>query len=317
MDIVLAPDNNYAKHAAAVMASVLIHNQKDFVKFWILDGGISEENKSKISKFDEFTNYEVNFVKIDPKDFEGFPSSGYITIAMWYRLKIATLLPESVERCLYLDCDTIVSDSLEELFSIDMSGKYVGTIIDCVYEKFNKNNKQYFAKDYPYFNSGVLLINLERWRTDDVEGRIFKFIKANPQALKLLDQTILNITLQDFRLELPIKYNFQFTPKVLGESSYLSRKTEYQEALAHPAIIHFVGLHKPWKAGYNALHPHYKLYIDALSHTQWKISESEKTAFINESESLKGKVFRELLFKQIKRKPWWVFRKYFWQRIFL
>ncbi len=316
MDIVLAPDNNYAKHASVVMASVLTHNRSNIV-FWILDGGLTEENKSKLSQIDGFDNYTVNFVKIPVEEFSDFPESGYITRAMWYRLKVASLLPTSVDVCLYLDCDTIVNADLTSLFALNLDGYYAGVGIDCVYEKFVKNYSRYFPKGYQYFNSGVMLINLKGWREDKVEEKIMSFLRANPKALKFLDQTILNINLQDKLIDFGITYNFQFTPKFLGETSYYARRDEYREAAKSPKIIHFVGEFKPWKIGYNAVNPYYKLYLKSLSHTQWKISKSEEDDFLKQSETQKSSVFRKLLFKQIKRKPWWVLRKYFWKRIAL
>ncbi len=316
MHVVLAPDNNYAKHAAVVMASVLLHNRAE-VNFWILDGELSEENKTKLAQLDGFDNYKVHFVKISVEEFADFPESGYITRAMWYRLKIASLLPELVDVCLYLDCDTIVNADLTSLFALNLEGYYAGVGIDCIYEKFLKNHSRYFAKDYPYFNSGVMLINLKQWRKDNIEDKIMGYLRENPKALKLLDQTILNINLQERLIDFGITHNFQFTPKYLGETSYYARRDEYREAAKSPSIIHFVGEFKPWKIGYNAINPYYKLYLKPLSHTQWKISKAEEDDFVKQSEAQKGSVFRKCFFKQFKSKPWWCLRKYYWRRIFL
>ncbi len=316
INIVLAPDNNYAQHAAVVMASVLIHN-KDKINFWILDGGLTEENKSKLSKFVNLKNYKVNFLEINPDDFKDFPESGYITRAMWYRLKIGSLLPIEVEKCLYLDCDTIVNSDLRKLFSMQMNEKCAAASIDCVYNKFVKKNKKYFSKNYEYFNSGVLLLNLKQWRNQKIENEILEFIKKNPHTLKLFDQTILNIILQNRVLDFGISYNFQFTPKFLGETSYWIRKKEYTEAAKSPKIIHFVGEFKPWEKGYNAQNPNYKLYFEALRLTEWKLTREKEIFILKESDKDKCKIFRTLLKKNLKRKPWYIFRKRFWQRIFL
>ena len=315
-NIVLAPDNNYVKHAAAVMASVLTFNSK-YIHFWILDEGLSDEHKRKLSIFDGYSNYKVSFAKINKEEFREFPESGYITRAMWYRLKIGTLLPASVTVCLYLDCDTIVNSDLTELFSTKFGSKCVAAGIDCLYEKFNKNYSRFFHKGHPYFNSGVLLINLEQWRRQKIEDKIMTFLKDGPERMKMLDKTILNIILNVNVLDFGIRNNFQFTPKYLGETSYFKRKEEYRNAKNSPQIIHFVGEFKPWKLGYNAINPYYKLYLSALAKTQWKMTEAEINSFVEKSEKLKKSVFLSLLFKQLKRKPWWIFRKYFWNRIFL
>lgn len=317
MDFVLAPDDNYARHAAAVVASILAHNPDHHIRIWILDGGLSEENQKKLSVYRNFSNYEVSFLNINPDNFKDFPESGYITRATWYRLKIGELIPETVQKCLYLDCDTIVNSSLAELFALDLTEKCAAVGIDCIFEKFLKNHRNYFPSDYQYFNAGVILFNLQEWRAQSIEKDIMDFVVENPRRLKLLDQTILNIFLRGKTVDFGIKYNFQFTPKVLCETSYSRRKLEYRSAAPSPAIIHFVGEFKPWKIGYNALNPYYRLYLAALSETEWRMSAEETAAFEEESEREKGKIFYKMLFKQIKRKPWWIFRKYFWNRIFL
>lgn len=317
MDFVLAPDDNYAQHAAAVIASILVNNPDNRIRVWILDGGLSAENKQKLSVYRDFSNYEVSFLNINPDDFKDFPESGYITRAMWYRLKIGTILPNSVQRCLYLDCDTIVNAALDGLFSLDLTGKCAAVGIDCIFEKFIKNHRNYFPSDYQYFNSGVILFNLQEWKAQGIEKNILDFVAENPRRLKLLDQTILNIFLRGKTVDFGIKYNFQFTPKILCETSYSRRREEYRNAAPSPSIIHFVGDFKPWKIGYNALNPYYKLYLSALSKTEWRMSAEEAAAFEEKSERDKRRIFYKMLLKQIKRKPWWVFRKYFWNRIFL
>ena len=317
MDFVLAPDDNYAQHAAVVVASILAHNSQHNVSIWILDGGLREENRQMLSAYDGFSNYKVSFLKINPDDFKDFPESGYITRAMWYRLKIGTILPPTIQKCLYLDCDTVVNAPLNGLFALDLSGKCAAVGIDCVFEKFVKNNKKYFPADYQYFNSGVILFNLVEWRAQNMEKSIMDFLAEDPKRLKLLDQTILNIFLRGKTADFGIKYNFQFTPKILCETSYTRRKCEYRRAAVAPAIIHFVGDFKPWKIGFNALNPYYKLYLNALAGTRWAMTPEAAGDFAEKSERARKKVFCKMLFKQIRRKPWWVLRKYFWNRIFL
>lgn len=314
LNVVLAPDNNYAKHAAACMASAVARSGS-FFDFWIIDGGLSEENRKKLAEIDGYSNFRVNFVEINPDDFKDYPEAGYITRATWYRLKIASLLPERVDVCLYLDCDVIVNADLAGLFATDLSGVCAAVSMDCWYEKFARKNRKYLPKGYKYFNSGVMLMNLAQWRKCGIEEEIMRFLRETPNAFGLFDQTILNIVLQGKTADFGIKYNLQFTPKIISETCY--PKDEYRAAAKSPAIIHYVGEFKPWVAGYNALNPYYKLYLDALSLTAWKMSDSERERFVERSEAEKGRVFRKLFVRQLKRKPWWVFRKYFWNRVFL
>ena len=316
-NIVLSPDNNYARHAAVVMASVLGNcGNPENVAFHILeDGSLSPENREKLA-FVVKSGAEIFFERIDMHGIAELPESGYLTVNMWYRLAIASALPRNIDRALYLDCDTIVNAPLPEIYNIDMGGKTVAGAMDCWWKKFDRRIG--FPKGYRYFNSGVLLIDMERWRRLDIEKKLFGFLSENPEKARLLDQTILNLVLQDEYLSLPMAYNFQYVPPFLEESCYLCDASEYVDTLPAPKIVHFVGMYKPWNLGLGVCNIYHLLYFRYLAKTPFAfVSKAAEAAFLTASRRAKFGAVAKIMRRKIKRQPWFFLKPFYIQRIIL
>ncbi len=293
LDIALAPDDNYAKYAKVVMQSAM-DACKTPLRFWILDGGLSDNCKQMLKSVSD----NVEIVKINKDMFCGFPSNGYITVSTWYRFAIAELLPDSVKRVLYLDCDIAVADDISELADINLDNYAVAAVKDCIYKKFDKRIG--LCQNYHYFNAGVLLINLNYWRQKNVCKRLFDFLAKSPENLRLFDQSVLNLVLKDEYLELDLRYNVQYVPPFLEESCY--ERGEFCAAFARPKIIHFVNRFKPWNANFGWLNP-----LNAYFARYLKCSYTRR----------KFAVFLRLFAKRFVRKPVILFRCYYWNNVAL
>lgn len=293
INVALAPDDNYAPHAKTTIKSVAA-NCSARARFWILDGGLSAESVEMLKGAAE----NVEIVGIDRQMFAGFPSNGYITVSTWFRFAIASLLPQTVERVLYIDCDVAAAGDIAELFGTDMEGFAVAGVKDCIWRKFVR--RVGLPKDFHYFNAGVLLLNLEYWRRNDVQGRLFGFLAESPDNINLFDQSILNIVLKDEYRELPLEWNAQYVPPYLEESCY--EAGEFSAAMRAPKLIHYVNKFKPWSEQFGWLNPlcvHFAKYMDCAP----KYPDN------------KGKVFLRLFLKNIFRKPGLLFRAAYWNNI--
>ena len=133
INVCISCDNNYAQYAAVVIASILVNSTKeDFIYFYILDGGISEKNRLKINSLKSIKNCEIKFIKINEKDFDDYKkikTHSYLTIAAYYRLKLASLLPE-VKKVIYFDCDIIVNSSLKDLYETNLQENIIAGVLD-------------------------------------------------------------------------------------------------------------------------------------------------------------------------------------------
>ena len=293
INVCLSPDNNYCKHAGVVIASILSNaNSSDELHFYILDSGLSDENKDNILKLKTLGNCEISFVKVDESKFDIYKdisTHSYLSIAAYYRLRLAELLPD-IDRIIYLDCDTIVNTSLNELFNIDFEDNYTAGVLDVRV----KHKKKW--KNTSYVNSGVLVINLAKIRQDNIENAYFEYTKNNPDVIKTGDQDIINFVLKDKIKILPDEWNVQV--------SHFNSRTSYTR---NPKIVHFIGCQKPWIFGANTFFKN--LYFENLEKTPWKISEDEtfKWKFLNPLYS--G-------FNFIKHRPLFFIRPKFWKAFY-
>lgn len=209
--IFLSSDNNYAPFVATTIASIC-DNTKNFCEFYVLDGGISDENKAKIGSLkNKFNNFSVEFVNVDKdKYFKNFITNSYITVATYYRLVISQLYPK-IQKFLYLDVDVIVCKDITLLFNEDLEQHIIGAVEDRG-NNYYINNLKYnvgLAQTHSYFNAGVLLINNKKWIDEDVTAKLFKIEETYRGHLECNDQDVLNKYFENNYEKLPIKYNSQ------------------------------------------------------------------------------------------------------------
>lgn len=253
INICLSCDEKYTKYAGVVIASILANaKQEDDLYFYILDGNITEESKNKILSLKKIKNCTIKFLYVNDKEFEDYkniPNHDYISISTYYRLKLATLLPD-VDKIIYLDCDVIVRDSLQELYNIDLKDNIYGGVLDI--DVSLRNNPK-------YVNAGVLLMDLSKVRHYNIEKQFVEYAKNNWQYIQLGDQGVINDVLQDKILTIPKKYNVQ--------SECFIKRSSFTKI---PVIIHFVGGKKPWHFASWSFHK--DLYFKYLQLTPWKVS---------------------------------------------
>lgn len=277
--IILATDNNFVQHCAVTMVSILENNKDVF--FYILTEGLNEKNTQIIHDLAESYNCGFEILSIDSSIVKKFPmpqTAGFshISTATYYRLFIASLLPESIEKVLYLDCDIVVRGKLDELFDLDLNGYSIAAVYQD--DKILLQGDEYerlglTAKD-GYFNAGVLLINLKYWRINDVEHKLLSFIQENTANIKFHDQDTLNAVLTKSTKVLDCKWNtlsvffteaiFQFTsPRCVKYRNQILKG-----AGQNPTIVHFVSRPKPWE--WSCSHPFKKEYYFYLDKTVFK-----------------------------------------------
>lgn len=277
INVTFSFDDNYCQHAAALIMSILDNaSEEDFYNFYIFysESGLSKSNRKRLKKL--FKKYECNLIfKIinNKKErlFEKFKDfiDHIGSKAALYRLISFDEIPE--KKIIYLDVDTIVKKNLGNLYKKKLGTNIIGAIPDYILGK---------KKGRDYLNSGVILINLEKWKKEDCSEKCLKMIKN--RKFKYLDQDALNKIFKNNWKGLPLEYNrqkilFEYTPQDLDIS-----KEKYKELLKNPSIIHYTGPIKPWHFKY--VFPDKKDYIKNLNKTPWKNK-------INEDLGIKSLIF--------------------------
>ncbi|RXI98199.1 glycosyltransferase family 8 protein [Anaerobacillus alkaliphilus] len=262
MYIVSATNENYAEPLAVMLTSLLKNRKHDsFVHIFILYGDLIEVTKAKLERAIKKYNGSVTFIKMNVQLFENFPLSrggqNYISHEAYYRILIPEVLSKDISRALYLDCDMIVRDDISKLWEISIEGYDLAAVDESRVLSERKRDKRINRLSLPtsayYFNSGLLFMNLKRWREKRISTEVIQFIEANPNKLNLLDQDALNAVLHNRWLRLGDKWNFT--------KAHSKRLPLYKAA-----ILHFTGPDKPWDTD----NPFYKEYLNYLKKSMWK-----------------------------------------------
>jgi len=266
INIVLAADNNYAQHLAVTLSSILHNNKNEKFNIFIFEDKISEFNKKKIAQVASQFNCKITYVIFDATIFKNM-HFGRFTIVAYYRLLMAKYI--NVDKILYLDVDIIVNKSIRSMYDIDIDNYYVAAVED-IWKPRNYCNKLKMDQDAKYFNSGVLLANLKKWKEDNLFEKFINFEKEISFEFESPDQDILNAIFNGKWKRLPLKYNQYEKNSDLDYPKLKESFTdnEIKEAQEDPVIIHYIGGRKPWH--YRNEHIKKELYWKYLQLTPYK-----------------------------------------------
>lgn len=252
--VAMAADLNYAKPMAVTITSLLENAQAGTgydLKILVAEAYPAEVRDRILELENRYPGTTITFVEV--ADFEGVTvSTSHLTAPAYFRLKLPDLFPE-LDRIVYLDVDTVVESDLSALFEQDVDDVYVAGVPAAVYhlrpdEVAQKMGLPSFDR---YINSGVMLMNLARMRTD---GLVEEFLRLSARQFDSDDQDIINIVCYDGIRHLPFRFNLmtKYGPKNVEE--FWSRpavqrvwsQAEYDEAMSAPVVIHFADKRKPW-----------------------------------------------------------------------
>ena len=246
------------------------YNSTHYSFYLLVSSNISKNNENNINKIHNKYQCSINFIYIE-KIFEDLTMNiSNITISNYYRLLIPDLMPRELNKCIYLDADICVLKDLSELYNIDLKDYYVAGVVDAGYYFDEKENckRLNITSMKNYINEGVLVLNLEQIRKDNMTKKFIEFSSIN---YNLQSKDILNVTCYGKILSLPPKYNamvllFKENSKRLRE---LFNEEEIFEANNAPSIIHYSDQKKPWN--------NIRVYMDKY---WWDVAK--KTPFAND-----------------------------------
>ena len=258
MNILYTFNDGFVPQVGAGITSVCMNNKKaEKIHFYLLYFDATEENKNELEKLVHKYKREVTIIELNSLDeyFDfDFDTNGWNPIVL-SRLLLDKILPKNLGKILYLDGDTIVRGSLDELWNMDFDGKTIGMSIEPTIDKGRIEILE--LGDRPYYNAGVLMVDLKRWRKIHAGDKIIKYYKKFDGKLFANDQDAINGELQHEIYPLDLKYNYcntyYFYPysairKMIGNDSYYS-KEYYEEMVKDPYIVHYLGEERPWREG--------------------------------------------------------------------
>jgi len=278
INIVIASDDKYAQHMGIVILSCLATTSvPDKLVFYLLSSNISDSNKLKIQNVTLKYNAKCIFIEPDISIYESIPKKRY-GVAALFRLSISTLLSEDILKVIYLDCDVLLHSDIKELWKTELEEYIVGAVTNLGHQPESRLG----INDGEYFNSGVLLINLEKWREENIGFKTLEYMGGNINELMYPDQDGLNVSLKNSWKHLPLRWNQQpATYSMYSKKQYeksLSYK-DYHDAIVNPGVVHFMGKNKPWS--YLSYHPLKESYQDYIRLSPWAGFQSRDLNLIN------------------------------------
>ena len=276
-------DDRFVPQLGAAICSVCENNREaDQIVFYAGVLEVTQAHQAQLQELASRYGREIVFLPIDHlRERMGFSfdSLGWNEVVV-ARLLVDRLLPKSVSRVLYLDADTLVIGSLRELWETDLAGCPLGMVAEPTANHARK--KDLGLENMSYFNSGVLLIDLARWRKEETGKQILDFYRSRGGKLFAPDQDAINGALAGRIYELSPKYNFfnifwyypyRTLVKISRPAAYLEERA-FREAAGDPRIVHFLGEDRPWRRG--TTHRYAGLYRKYLAMTPWKDQPQEE-----------------------------------------
>lgn len=289
--VLCAIDDNYAMPLAVMLQSAARNVATGrHLHVLLIDGGISGESQVKLAKSLVGLPITVHLVEPDHDVISDLLISHHATHSVYFRLLASLLLPQSVERIIYLDADMIVKGDISELWEHPLGDHYCLAVPDiaCPYiaapygDANFKKTAPYLATETPvrnwealgleptapYFNSGVMVLNLRRWREEKIEQKLLACLRENEEFVWCWDQYALNVVFSGNWGRLPARWNqgahvFQYP----GPEHSPIPADEFIEMRDRPAIVHFTTEWKPWQ--YNHFHPLREMFLEAMDQTEF------------------------------------------------
>ena len=266
MNIALCTDEKYAFPCGVCITSILENNKDEECNIYILTSGLTNKTTRKFNELSKCYNQNIEIITIDNNSFNNLKVCNRFPTSIYYRFLLPDLLV-NIDKILYLDCDIIVTGSIKELWETDIRRHACGVIEDQKSDDIRIQNRLelYTA----YFNSGVLLINLDYWRENQTAEKLIEFIYQNPDKCVYPDQDALNFILHDNVKFLEYKYNYQEFFYIPKEETFLHKRKWcnliYDEET--PIVVHYTNETKPWITTCN--HPHKDLFYKYKAISPW------------------------------------------------
>lgn len=295
--VLCASDDFYIRPLAVTLLSAVSNLKRGrHLQVLLMDGGIRAESWQGLKETLAGLPISIHILKPDPNEIADLGISHHITHTAYFRLLAGRLLPDSIERVIYLDSDTLLLDDITELWQAELGNHYCLAAVDvaCPFMDARQAPVEYRrampylatispVRNYrelgiegsaPYFNSGVMVLNLQRWRQEKIEQRLLSVLREHRKFVWCWDQYALNVVFAGQWGKIPARWNQgSHLYEYPDENTIPIRRSEYREMRERPSLIHYTTEFKPWKYDpyrkYHFSHPLHDLWYQWLDRTAW------------------------------------------------
>ncbi len=231
--VIFCCDANYLPFAALAISTLLDSvSEPDFDICIVSLDALELPEQLAVSK--------VRMCQIDVDTrFDSLPTSHRFSVAAYLRIVLAEAFERDYDRILYMDCDImVVGERFASVFDLDLGSAPIGAVMDVFKEKRpnqQTHDQRAINMSGPYFNSGVLLIDCQRFLKQQIADKCIHAATQYAKEKIYFDQTLLNLVLQGKWAQLHPAWNWQWEVVRPQFSVY-----------ADPQVVHFLSGQKPW-----------------------------------------------------------------------
>lgn len=282
MNIVINTDDNYIQHAMAMLCSLYENNSGHDITIHVLQKDLSEKSRNYITGLSLRYGNKAVFYTVDEQPLYGvqFRKNRPLSMAAYYRLMLSSVLPQGIDKVLYLDCDIIVVRDIKEIFEIEIEDYALAASLDRFPYTQQHRLQLHMEVGERTFCSGIMLVNLRYWREHHVEPGLLEYAKRHRKEIHLHDQDVLNYFFKKKWFLLPPKWNrVACSIKPLPYCHY--RGFDLRDYALSPILYHYasVGI-KPWYDAPSPCKDVYVRYLQASEYKEIKFNKVSKSTYI-------------------------------------
>lgn len=264
MNILLVINSKYVKCGINTLRSLMESNDEK-IRVFLAYRDLKEEEIEDVRKC--LGDNELELLYIDKDKLNGLKDNDRLPLETYFRIIALDMLPENVNKVLYLDADMIIKKSLKDLYNINID-KLSAIACKDIYGVGNKSEERLGLKNKGrYFNAGMMLFNIKYCREHNICQKTIDFIKEHSDIIIWQDQDALNVILEE-SVGLVQWEMFNCTPCM-----YICKKSDIEHGIVQPikadettqvnehisdyvdmtmpiydnaSIIHYIGETKPW-----------------------------------------------------------------------
>lgn len=280
-------NEKYVPYAGISMVSFMENNKMaEEVCIYVLGEQVTRHSMERLTAQVQQYGRRIHFIHTDMliEKMRGLGLSAYRgSYATNMKLFFADYLHDDIDRLLYIDSDTIICGDISSLIFLEMDNKPIAMALDSLGARHKR--KIGLAKDEDYFNGGIILYDVRKWRQDKWSEKILEHIQNVRSQYMAPDQDILNIVLKKQIKKIDISFNLQPVHTVytyrqynrtFGQKSYYS-EDEIHHAVCNPKIVHFFRYlgEFPWHK--HSLHPYVPYFDHYMKLSLWKDYQKQPT----------------------------------------
>lgn len=275
VNVVCAADAGYAMPLATMLRSLLSRlRQGSHLALHVVDAGIRADDWARLEELCRGGGVELRRHEPVESDLAGLPTWGRMSSTTYHRLMLPRLLPH-LDRAIWLDCDLLVEADVTDLWELDLEdGALLAAedqLVPLVSSRYGVRSWRALGlpEDAPYFNSGVMVVDLGRWREGEIEERVIRYLREHRDEVVFWDQEGLNAVLCERWKPLDPRWNWsaQHPPSVVE---------------SNPWILHFNGMLKPWLLPAPSSGPRARFYrhLDETPWAGWRPPRTARSAVL-------------------------------------